>query len=281
MPKGYFDDYLTSSNDIETKNNINNRISRVMQSNINDKYNKYTNNPQLNNELKIQNFNNLFINNTKNVKKDFRLQTENKIINITYKGIKIKNSRNIINNEIINTINFSFNPKKINFNNEQKENHKSINKTKNVDNNSKNLISLKKLFKFKIIQSKKQKIKENKLLKMYNFDKKYLQWAEIFNKEKKNYSLIDNPNFSIIEYNNQLLKIAYQNFSHESFGPMRKNCYSMNKIINDNAPKCINKWTIFSNKIEFFAPQHLINKLNYFGSSKRIRNRNKLKNNSL
>ncbi len=156
--------------------------------------------------------------------------------------------------------------------------NKKINKN---DNNSKNLISLKKLFKFKIIQSKKQKIKENKLLKMYNFDKKYLQWAEIFNKEKKNYSLIDNPNFSIIEYNNQLLKIAYQNFSHESFGPMRKNCYSMNKIINDNAPKCINKWTIFSNKIEFFAPQHLINKLNYFGSSKRIRNRNKLKNNSL
>ena len=149
----------------------------------------------------------------------------------------------------------------------------------NINKKDNNLISLKKLFQYKIIKSKSQKKKENQLLKMYNFDKKYLQWLEIYNKEKKNNSFINNPKFSIEEYNNQLLKIAYQNFSYESFGPMRKICYSMNKIINNNAPKCINKWTIFSNKIEFFAPQHLINKLNYFGTSKRIRN--KLKNNSI
>jgi len=182
-----------------------------------------------------------------------------------YESSKKNNSTHNIKNNNKNIMNSNINKYKNNIN-------------KNENNNSKKLISLKKLFKYKIIQSKKQKIKEKQLLKMYNFDKKYLEWAEIYNKEKKNHSFINNPNFSIEEYNHQLLKIAYQNFSHESFGPMRKNFYSMNKIINDNAPKCINKWTIFSNKIEYFAPQYLINKLNYFGSPKRIR---KIKNNSL
>ena len=200
-----------------------------------------------------------------------------KKFNLFNKDIKVNKFRRQYHNNINNINSLKKISKSMIYQNlpKLKTNLNSLNKTRN---NSKKLISLKKLFKYKIIQSKKQKIKEKQLLKMYNFDKKYLEWAEIYNKEKKNHSFINNPNFSIEEYNHQLLKIAYQNFSHESFGPMRKNFYSMNKIINDNAPKCINKWTIFSNKIEYFATQYLINKLNYFGSHKRIR---KIKNNSL
>ena len=257
LPKGYFDDYLTSSNDIETKNNINNRISRVMQSNINDKYNKYTNNPQLNNELKIQNFNNLFINNTKNVKKDFRLQTENKIINITYKGIKIKNSRNIINNEIINTINFSFNPKKINFNNEQKENHKSINKTKNVDNNSKNLISLidpdaleekSIILPNDIKEEKEDKKEENiKSKKKISFDDNKIIIKYVQNDYIRNYNLLLKTKI-IDKYKNENenneQKIEYDKIPHKFISTTqlcnllkKKNNKNLKSILNKNAKK--------------------------------------------
>ena len=255
LTKGYFDDYLTSSNDIETKNNINNRISRVMQSNINDKYNKYTNNPQLNNELKIQNFNNLFINNTKNVKKDFRLQTENKIINITYQGIKIKNSRNIINNEIINTINFSFNPKKINFNNEQKENHKSINKTKNVDNNSQNLISLidpdaleeKSIILQNDIKEEKEDKKEENLKskKKISFDDNKIIIKYVQNDYIRNYNLLLKTKI-IDKYKNENneQKIEYDKIPHKFISTTqlcnllkKKNNKNLKSILNKNAKK--------------------------------------------
>ena len=115
------------------------------------------------------------------------------------------------------------------------------------------------------------KLKEKKLIKMYNFKKEYLQWEEIYNRVKKDNSIVYNPNFSIEKYNNQLLKIAYQNFSYESVTPMKKYSKSMNKMINEDAPKCCNKWTILCDKIDNFAPQFLIDKLNYFGSSKKVK----------
>ncbi len=129
----------------------------------------------------------------------------------------------------------------------------------------------KNFYKSKIQNNHCLKLKEKKLIKMYNFNKEYLKWEEIYNRVRKDNSIVYDPNFSIEKYNNQLLKIAYQNFSYESFTPMKKYSKSMNKMINEDAPKCCNKWTMLCDKIDSFAPQFLIDKLNYFGSSKRVK----------
>ena len=46
------------------------------------------------------------------------------------------------------------------------------------------------------------KLKEKKLIKMYNFNKEYLKWEEIYNRVRKDNSIVYDPNFSIEKYNN-------------------------------------------------------------------------------
>lgn len=152
LPQGDFDDYLLNSfivnhyknSNIKTNNNknINNRNNNKNDNKNNNKINinNYKTEQHLSNELKIDNYNNFFINNTKSPK-DLKLQTENKIIDFSYIGSSNNKSKNLINkNKVINNINFSFNPKKIIFNN--KEPNKKEVENNNQSNNNKTLSSL-------------------------------------------------------------------------------------------------------------------------------------------
>jgi hypothetical protein len=79
--------------------------------------------------LKIENYNNFFIGSTKE-KKESKFQTENKIINFAYISSHNNKTENLIkNNKVINTINFSFNPAKINVEKENVLPNKNENKT--------------------------------------------------------------------------------------------------------------------------------------------------------
>ena len=119
LPQGFFDDYLLNENLLRKKNNI--IIKRNNNINMNNNTsNTYKNEIQTKNVLKIEKYNNFFIGCSKE-KKQPKFQTENKIINFSYISTSNNKSKNLIkNNKVINTINFSFNPVKINF--EKKEN---------------------------------------------------------------------------------------------------------------------------------------------------------------
>ena len=176
LPKGYFDDYLISSRtnqnlnvnqnkkEIIYRNNKSNN-NYIINNNINNNNKKNDIKNKINNiiikeskstnEFKIENYNSFFINNAKKQKNRI-LQTENKIVDFSYFGssnIKSENSTN--KNKVINTINFSFNPTKIVFNNNSNNNNNNIikNKEQNKGNeenennnkeqsNNKNLASL-------------------------------------------------------------------------------------------------------------------------------------------
>ena len=125
LPQGFFDDYLLNESNLKKKNNIiikrNNNINNNNINNINNHTsNTYKNEMQSKNVLKIEKYNNFFIGCSKE-KKQPQFQTENKIINFSYISASNTKSKNLLkNNKVINTINFSLNPVKINF--EKKEN---------------------------------------------------------------------------------------------------------------------------------------------------------------
>ena len=130
LPQGFFDDYLLSENSIRKKNNIIIKRNKNDKNNIN---NTYKNETQLKNELKIEKYNNFFIGHSKEQKKP-EYQTENKIIDFSY--ISTSKSKNLIkNNKVINTINFSFNPIKINFQNNNIKNEEKGKASKKENEN--------------------------------------------------------------------------------------------------------------------------------------------------
>ena len=137
LPKGDFDDYLINENSLKKNNKI--IINRNKNNILNNK--KVKNETQAKEELKIEKFNNFFINNAKS-QKETKLQTENKIIDFSYFGISNNKSKNLLkNNKVINTINFSFNPIKIVFSNNNQE-QKNENKL-NEENSNKDLPKIK------------------------------------------------------------------------------------------------------------------------------------------
>ena len=141
LPQGYFDDYLIN-------NSINNSINQYKKANIlrknkNKKNNIINKNDSINknisksrNEFQIESYNNFFINQAKS-QKNTVLQTENKIIDFSYIGGSNNKSTNLIDkNKIINNINFSFAPVKIEFdNNKQQNKEKEENKNKDESDN--------------------------------------------------------------------------------------------------------------------------------------------------
>ena len=125
LPQGFFDDYLLNENILMKKKNI--IIKRNNNMNLINK--TYKNEMKSKDVLKIENYNNFFISGTKE-KKEAKFQTQNKIINFAYISSQNNKTENLIkNNKVINAINLSFNPVKINFEKENISPNKNENKT--------------------------------------------------------------------------------------------------------------------------------------------------------
>ena len=125
LPQGFFDDYLLNENILMKKKNI--IIKRNNNMNLINK--TYKNEMKSKDILKIENYNNFFISSTKE-KKEAKFKTQNKIINFAYISSQNKKTENLIkNNKVINAINLSFNPVKINFEKENISPNKNENKT--------------------------------------------------------------------------------------------------------------------------------------------------------
>jgi hypothetical protein len=175
IPKGFFDDYLINNNNSTLKKNNgkqivnrNNRNNNIFCNNfiyktkeINDKK-----------ELKIEKYDNFFINNSK-IKKDSNLQTENKIINFSYIGVSKTALKNFINNnKITNAINFSLNPLKLIFPNKKEDNK---DKKENIENNNNKILTALvddkcDLEEEKSIVLEDESVEENNKKKKINFD---------------------------------------------------------------------------------------------------------------
>ena len=196
LPQGSFDNYFINKYNIE---NINKTTIYNTSENLNKKDNKGVNN------LKIDNFNNFEIINQKN--NEFR-DRKGKINNNNYIKKNDNDNENnkdkdklkyhfISNNSIINTINFSFNPIKVNLN-------KDINLSfPPGDNNNKNIIS------DRDIKINTSEIKNNR--------------------EKLNNQQIQNNNINIENYINKYTSQKKSKENKEIKDNSNDNCFTQNK----------------------------------------------------
>lgn len=179
---------------------------------------------------------------------------------------KYKNNDIYLNNNC--SKNLSFSKLKINVKNSVIINNKLL-KLPKINNNDKvvNKTKINKKYS-KSFEIKKpdliSKIERQKLNKLYgidnNFNKNYIK----IKKFKQKYKLI--------KYQNKLLNFVEKNnnISNENIKILKSDMMDIRNKNNGIKYSCKSRWLVFSKKIQNFAPNYLINKINLLGNGKKL-----------
>ena len=172
---------------------------------------------------------------------------------------KNKNKDILSNNNSSKNLNSS--KLKINVKNSVILNNKLI-KLPKVVNEKKNIIHS------KSVEIKKpdliSKIERKKLNKLYGIDNNF----------NKNYIKIKKfkPKYKLIKYQNKLLNFVEKNnnISNENINILKSEMMDIRNKNNGFKYSCRTRWSVFSKKIQNFAPIFLVNKINSLGNIKKL-----------
>ena len=116
--------------------------------------------------------------------------------------------------------------------------------------------------------SPKRKIKlprlsknQKKLNKLYKIDTKFIKTIQ---KLKNNNNVVYHDNFNISNYQNDLLRTVSKNIRYSYLRDLSDDFKALNGIKSKKS-SFSSQWQILARRLENFAPQHLINKLNNLG----------------
>ena len=108
------------------------------------------------------------------------------------------------------------------------------------------------------------KIERKKLNKLYGIDNNF----------NKNYIKIKKfkPKYKLIKYQNKLLNFVEKsnNISNENINILKSEMMDIRNKNNGFKYSCKTRWSVFSKKIQNFAPNFLINKINSLGNVKKL-----------